>query len=220
MALEHIHLRALRELPKGKLLCLGYPDALVKTEVLHEEFNLPEPKLAESPNTAYLKAWHGWPHPVPDTDWVLRALGFEPTYVDIKQHRGSEVVLDLNFPVPADWWEKFDVVADLGTAEHCFNIGRVFGNIRTMLKPDGFVLHANPLSMVNHGFFNLSPGLYHDWYRTVHHHYAYWGEKDNRQLASLRQKAYSRMQVPPEAMQIVVAQHPYEEGWPMQRKYR
>jgi hypothetical protein len=74
--------------------------------------------------------------------------------------------------------------------------------------------------MVNHGFFNLEPGLYHDWYQRVHHHYAYWGELSERSVANLRDQAYARMQVPNEAMQIVVAQGSHTEGWPMQRKYR
>lgn len=217
MGLEAIHLRALRELPKGKLLCLGYPDLLVETSFLRDELGLAEPKAVEDPAVA---KWHGWAGPVYDTDQTLRHLGFEPHYVDIKQNRGTESILDLNNPVSVDWWERFDVIADLGTAEHCFNIGRVFANIRSMLKPDGFVLHANPLSMVNHGLFNLSPGIYHDWYRLVHHHYAYWGPIAERSVANIRDKAHARLTAPNESMQIVVAQHPHEEGWPMQRKYK
>lgn len=217
MGLEIIHLRALKALPKGKLLCLGYPDMLVPLDFLRGELGLANPKPVEDGRVG---AWHGWEGPIFDTDQTLRHMGFEPQYVDIKQHRGSELVVDLNAPVPVGMWEVYDVVADLGTAEHCMNIGRVFANIRAVTKPDGFVLHANPLSMVNHGFYNLSPGVYHDWYGKVHHHYAYWGPPAERSVANLNGKQYSRMQVPPEAMQLVVAQHPHVEGWPMQRKYK
>jgi hypothetical protein len=81
--------------------------------------------------------------------------------------------VDLNYP--EDWPEKYDVVIDGGTAEHCFNVGQVFANILSAVRPDGgIVVHVNPLNMMNHGFWNISPTAYADFYRRVHQEPPVW----------------------------------------------
>jgi hypothetical protein len=32
------------------------------------------------------------------------------------------------------------------------------------VKLGGVIFHGNPISMINHGFYNFSPTLYHDFY--------------------------------------------------------
>jgi hypothetical protein len=161
VGLETTTYRLLKELDTdGKTcLCLGYPDLLV----LPEEISGTYDELADAER---IRQWHRWPHPVYDTSEVLtKELGFkEIDYADIVQTRGPERIVDLNYPT--DWGKEYDIIIDGGTAEHCFNIGQVFSNIVAAVRPNGgIVIHINPLNMLNHGFWNINPTAYHDFYK-------------------------------------------------------
>ena len=68
---------------------------------------------------------------------------------------------DLNYPV--DIPERFDAIANFGTAEHVFNISEVFRSIHVLLKEGGVQLHVMPVfGDVNHGFYNIHPTVYLD----------------------------------------------------------
>lgn len=219
MALERLHLKALQQIPKGRLLCLGYPDLLVSEEALRDEFKLTKLEPVEDPT---IGAWHGWCQPMFQTDPIIRELGFEPTYIDIKPSRGVERVMDLNFPQPGwDHHSLFDAVADLGTLEHCLNIGQALLNVQLAAKPGAYFLHANPLQMTNHGWFSLSPELYHRIYDKIHTHICYHGRLDDRRVLSMMKAAATRFIPDSESMQMVIASGPRLTGhkWPMQGKY-
>jgi SAM-dependent methyltransferase len=69
--------------------------------------------------------------------------------------------LDLNYPI--DIPEKFDAIANFGTAEHIFNISEVFRSMHVLLRPGGVQLHIMPVfGDVNHGFYNIHPTVYFD----------------------------------------------------------
>ena len=156
MAIEQPAFDIIKSLAPCRLLSLGYPDLL-----LNETFDAPQVEDAEA-----IAAWHGWKGPIYDTDAVLKSLGIDATYIDINRSRGCEVVYDLNEDIR---WvaPKFDVVVDPGTIEHCFNIGMAMWNVRKLCVAGGHIIHGNPIAMTNHGFYNISPTFYLDWYR--HH---------------------------------------------------
>jgi hypothetical protein len=56
-------------------------------------------------------------------------------------------------------------VIDPGTLEHCFNIGQAMMNAANAVKPGGRIFHISPMTMVNHGFYNLCPTMFHDFYQ-------------------------------------------------------
>jgi hypothetical protein len=60
--------------------------------------------------------------------------------------------------------QKYDFVIDVGSAEHCFNIGTAFVNMASLLKRGGVILHENPHDWGNHGFYGIQPTLYADFY--------------------------------------------------------
>ena len=82
------------------------------------------------------------------------------------KHRGNELIVDLNYPNASFLLEgKYDLVIDNGTLEHCFNAGEALINAARMVKQKGgFIFHINPLSMINHGFYNFCPTLLFDFY--------------------------------------------------------
>ena len=60
-------------------------------------------------------------------------LGFDSVAsADFSDYENSSLTLDLNKPVPSELHEKFDVIFDGGTMEHCFNTFQVLKNIFSM----------------------------------------------------------------------------------------
>ena len=64
---------------------------------------------------------------------------------------------DLNTPLPGET-PGYDLVANLGTAEHIFDVRQMFETAHRLCKPGGVLLHSLPCGgWVNHGFYNFQP---------------------------------------------------------------
>ena len=83
------------------------------------------------------------------------------TCVDIVAHHGTERVVDLS--VLQDLG-KFDLVLDSGTTEHCANICNAYINAASAVKVGGHIIHEVPINMPNHGYWNISPIWFFDFY--------------------------------------------------------
>lgn len=138
-----------------RVLSLGYPDILSSAEDIERSFGVRPSRFNDSGR------WHGVSHPLPETIELFGLLGAELECVDIVSSRGVERIVDLNQPHDLG---QYDLVLDCGTIEHCFNIGQAIINAAAAVKPGGRIFHTPPLSMVNHGFYNLNPTLFHDFY--------------------------------------------------------
>lgn len=76
---------------------------------------------------------------------------------------GTEQALKLDLNTPIDLERQFQLVLNLGTAEHVFNVGQVFKTIHDHTAPGGVMVHGLPFSgWVDHGFFNFNPTFYWD----------------------------------------------------------
>lgn len=67
---------------------------------------------------------------------------------------------DLNQDLRRDYKfsKTFDLVTNLGTAEHCFNQYSVFKNLHDLCRHGGLMIHAlTAQGNVNHGFYNYHP---------------------------------------------------------------
>jgi len=105
--------------------------------------------------------------PVPD-HLFFECLGYdEALSSDKSAYEASEVIHDLNEPTPPpEWIGQFDVVYNNGTIEHVFNVPNALNSCHELLKPNGVVIHAGPANnTVDHGFYQLSPTLFFDYYR-------------------------------------------------------
>lgn len=81
--------------------------------------------------------------------------------IDLHGSPGMALAHDLNLPLPLQ--EQFDVVTNLGTAEHVFNQYQVFRSIHERCRPGGLMLHALPnQGAYDHGFFNYHPTFLFD----------------------------------------------------------
>jgi hypothetical protein len=138
-----------------RVLSLGYPDILASAADIERGFGVRPTRFNDSGR------WHGVAHPLPETIELFELLGASLECVDIVASRGVERIVDLNQPHDLG---QYDLVLDCGTVEHCFNIGQAIVNAASAVKPGGRIFHTPPLSMVNHGFYNLNPTLFHDFY--------------------------------------------------------
>jgi hypothetical protein len=155
MALNAIACQIIAPYLKGDVLCLGVPIVLATDAECEAYFGVRPGKKVRGPE------WAGYRETADPYD-LFEQLGVKLTCVDAISHDGREVVADLNHPQDLG---QFDLVLDAGTTEHCFNVGQAIINAANAVKVDGLILHTNPVSMGNHGFYNFNPTLFVDFYR-------------------------------------------------------
>lgn len=151
----------------SRVLSLGYPDVLVDSEKLVALFGESvRGRLVVRGDSAQAIAFHRLrdiDHLV-ETESLFAALGLQLDCIDVRAPRGVERIVDLNAPLPNDLVGNYRLVIDPGTIEHCFNIGLAMLNAARAMAIGGYIVHVNPLSMFNHGFYNLNPTFYYDFY--------------------------------------------------------
>jgi hypothetical protein len=74
---------------------------------------------------------------------------------------GSTYRFDLNLPVSIE--ERFDLVLNIGTAEHIFNVYQFFKTAHELTKAGGLMMHSSPFTgWPDHGFFSFQPTFFFD----------------------------------------------------------
>ena len=213
-----------------RMACAGYPDVLVAGEQIATMLG---PEVAAAiqtrPDSDTILRWHGRAgkiDQVVETKHFLSLLGIEATFFDIAQVRGDEIVQDLNVPLRPELEQKFDIVFDGGTMEHCFNVAQAIQNFLLMAKVGGYIVHSNPFNLPNHGFYNFNPTFYADFYGDNGHEIigdiaAYSSNVLSTSFAVVRKTDRFRSNLP-EAALVVVAKKGNDRppAWPMQTKYK
>jgi hypothetical protein len=103
---------------------------------------------------------------------LFKMLGFKDIHsIDYFPDENPTFTLDLNKPIPSELNEKYDLVFDGGTTEHCFNVPQVMRNAVNLLKSEdkdgtaGMIIHYLPMNKsIDHGFYQFSPTLFFDYY--------------------------------------------------------
>jgi len=210
-------------------LLLAYPDLLVPrpglVQVLGEAALAGVAQRADAAATWEYHGLRGVKEPMYDSLAVLERMGVDSVVVDAAKLRGMERIVDLNHPLPADLARSFDLVVDTGTCEHCFNVAQAFANACAALAAGGILVHAAPLTRVNHGFWSFNPTIYPDFFEDngFDLHVLTGVTGDLRQgFRPFAVDPFNRFEPPPGAALYVVAQRreirPLK--WPVQRKYR
>lgn len=137
---------------------MGYPDLIARIDDV--------PGLKYRADSSAICRRHGLKQRlIPDAHSYFELQGCTLDVYDIVQERGSEILCDLNKPIEAIApFGTYDIVLDVGTVEHCFNIAQAVMNMAGMVKEGGYILHENPFCMGNHGFYGLNPTFYADFY--------------------------------------------------------
>jgi len=159
MALDRIGLEMIAGRIRGaEILCLGYPDITVTAPEVKHLLGV------ESRNFTDHGKDHKAAFPLPETLHTLLLAGAKSIHVvDVKRHRGMEFIADLNrriiwgFAPYEALRPGYDLVINPGTLEHCFDVATATFNAWRAVKVGGALLQVAPLTMVNHGFWNVCP---------------------------------------------------------------
>jgi hypothetical protein len=94
-------------------------------------------------------------------DGFFRELGFDVESLDISGSEGAEIVHDMSQPVDLDLLGKYDVILDLGTAEHVADQRQYWENVYNMLSTNGRVFGLSPIDgLCGHGLYQISPEFF------------------------------------------------------------
>lgn len=93
---------------------------------------------------------------------ILKYHNYQNKVLDVIAHREEEEFCDLNEPLKDKFKNRFSLIIDTGTLEHCFNVGTAFKNMCEMTKVGGLIVTASPFTKMNHGYYNFCPVLYFD----------------------------------------------------------
>lgn len=194
----------------AKILSLGYPDLLIEPADVQKFFGVTPTKFTNN------GAWHKVKSQIPETVEFFSLLGSTIDCVDIHASRGVERVVDLN---QEQDFGQYDLVIDAGTIEHCCNIGQALMNAVEAVKVGGRIFHVPPMTMVNHGFYNICPTLLHDFYTQngwVTEHHSAMSKNGSVNISPTK-----RMQAPPDVWMFFLAKRVSDKAfrWPMQSKY-
>lgn len=164
MALSSLLMQELckRLKPGAVIASMGYPDIIAPHKALQAILGAKFYFLKYREDSEQIQKWHGATQKVPDADSFFGLQGCMLDVFDIARHRGVERLCDLNEPFTVP--HGYDFVIDVGTMEHCFNIGIAACSMAGMLKQGGIILHENPFNWGNHGFWNINPTFYADFY--------------------------------------------------------
>jgi hypothetical protein len=168
MALSYSQTKAVERLVRPGMLIasFGYPDVIAPMEMLDSILTQTSGPLEYREDSEAICKRHGLkPRQIPDAHSFFKLLGAELDVYDVVKERGCEIYCDLNQPEREPFRiPRYDIVLDVGTAEHCFQIGQALLNMARMVKIGGYVIHENPANWGNHGFYNLNPTLFFDFY--------------------------------------------------------
>lgn len=83
--------------------------------------------------------------------------------LDVSDYQQSEIICNLNHPLPLRYIDQYDVVLDAGTLEHLSNLPMALTNIFGLLKNEGIYYFGLPCNnWTDHGFFQFSPTFFRD----------------------------------------------------------
>lgn len=152
----------------AKIAAMGYPDMLATQAQVDQELakrSADASQLTYREDSAAICKRHGKAlRQIPDAHSFFSLMGAELHVFDIVRERGCEIICDLNYPLAPEHLGQYDLVLDVGTLEHCFNVGQAAINMAMLLKVGGVILHQNPFNVGNHGFYGFNPTWYSDFY--------------------------------------------------------
>lgn len=87
----------------------------------------------------------------------------QPQSLTAIDFHGTDQALKLDLNDPIDLKRQYNLVMNLGTVEHVFNVAQAFKTIHDHTLPGGLMIHGLPFSgWVDHGFYSFNPTFYWD----------------------------------------------------------
>ena len=151
----------------GKVLQLGNQEVLTTLERLEKTAQEENFELLESNcDIGYGKSKFSDAKTI-NSKYFFQRLGFDTVdALDYSSFEGANIIHDLNVLLAKDFINigEYNLIYDGGTIEHIFNMPNVLINIFELLSVGGRIIHASPVNMFNHGFYNYSTCFFEDFY--------------------------------------------------------
>ncbi|MEM8774917.1 MAG: methyltransferase domain-containing protein [Pseudomonadota bacterium] len=165
MGVDYVLFERLLELsrrytPSGRVLMLGRQAFRVKQRE-RMLCNMALRKYGYSERVRDLRQEDGY------SETLFEKLGFGSVEsMDFSSYEGAEILHDLNKLPPKKLQGKFDLILDLGTIEHVFNVPVALESVYRMLQPEGRFVSANGMNgWYTHGMYQFSPELVWTFWR-------------------------------------------------------
>lgn len=171
----HLHLLAMESKKhpiRGQVLTLGQQSVYARLEQVEKIIRSRDvqtktlPKDFDTRNK--IPAWKGtiWDRNT-NSQAALTLLGADKVVVtDVSDYENPDFLMDFNQPVDRSRYSTFDVVLDVGTLEHIFDVPTALENMIRMTKVGGEIILILPASgAIDHGFYSFSPTLLHDYFK-------------------------------------------------------
>lgn len=87
----------------------------------------------------------------------------QPKSMSAIDFHGTEQAMRLDLNDQIDLQRKFNLVMNLGTVEHVFNVAQAFKTIHDHTLPGGMMVHGLPFTgWIDHGFYAFNPTFFWD----------------------------------------------------------
>jgi hypothetical protein len=96
---------------------------------------------------------------------IYQSMGFKTYKCIDADGRHDALVFDLNKDLQKNYGysEKFDLVTNHGTTEHCFDQYHCWQNIHNLCSTGGIMIHVLPTQgYVNHGMYKYEPSFFYN----------------------------------------------------------
>lgn len=174
MRSSHLHLLAMEHANhpvRGDVLTLGQQAVYGTLEDVKNIFmshGIMPKSLKDGLDTKNkIPSWFGTPaDKFTNAQAALALLGAQKVSVaDISEYENPDYIIDLNYDVNEQYYDRFNVILDVGTFEHVFDIPIALSNLIKMLKKGGDIIFMVPSSnSIDHGFYSFSPTLFFDFF--------------------------------------------------------
>ena len=82
--------------------------------------------------------------------------------IDASDYEQATIMADMNYPIPNDIHNSYDIVFDGGSLEHVFNVEQALRNVMSLPKIGGnVIIHTMANNCLGHGFYQFSPELFY-----------------------------------------------------------
>jgi len=153
---------------KGSILQLGRQDIFLNQKIIQLIASWENYKLESLEEDYPLRKSRFYGEMCINDEHFFKMLGFSLIHsLDINNYESPNVLHDMNVLISpeSNLINKYDVVFDGGTMEHVFHIPNFLRNVFNLLAVNGRVIHAVPVDLFNHGFYNFSVCLFEDFYK-------------------------------------------------------
>ena len=157
-------MRSLSKNGRPRVLSLGYPDLLFGPQLIAQHFAEIDTNSLKLLNCPWAISSGIKTTALCDAASLFAAFNADLEIMDCNNYGHSEQIANLSDPIPPVYINRYDLIIDPGTLEHCFNIATAISNIASMVKIGGYAYHQTAITFCGHGFYCVSPTFFVDFY--------------------------------------------------------